>query len=86
MRWFTKKTDDYVSIKAVSQLSFEISELFRNIKQLETKITAIEIDMRFLQDKFKNRIYKDIQKAEQSEKDETNKKPNMFLNPYGNPI
>jgi hypothetical protein len=74
--FFKEKPKDRVVIQ-------ELTELFEHIKRLELKINSLEIEMRFLQEKIKNRIFN---KPKEEEKDETNKKPAVFLNPYGNPI
>jgi|WetSurMetagenome_2_1015567.scaffolds.fasta_scaffold1344807_1 hypothetical protein len=81
--WFKKKDDDIDNKKMRGWLITEVNSAFMEIDKLKSKITSLEIDMRFLQDKMKNKIFK---KPTEEETNETNKKPSVFLNPYGNPI
>jgi hypothetical protein len=81
--WFFKKKSKEMDNYSRSNLWSEIEELYAENRKLNSKIGALEIDMRFLQEKMKNKIFK---KPTEEETTETNKKPSVFLNPYGNPI
>jgi len=78
--WFQKSKPE-LDIKTRSDFFRDITELHTEFLKLSNKINSLEIDMRFLQDKIKNRIFK--KEEVQTEKD---KKESVFLNPYGNPI
>jgi len=63
----------------ISNLSFEVSELYRTLRQLKSQVECIEIDMRTLQNKYKNKIYAKTEPDEQKSLD--SEKFNSF-NPF----
>ena len=57
MNWFKKDVDKEITQK-FGWLVSEITQLHMEIDKLRTKLEQTDIQMAFLQDKFKNKIFK----------------------------
>lgn len=62
----------------VNNQHFEIEELARSFRILEQKVSIIDIDMRYLQSKFKDKIFKRNNEIQEREENESFK----FINPF----